>query len=382
MIPLAMKFRVETSCVRTKARFGRMKRLRTGEPPPGGQMFFCGFLTMASAKQIKALLTSFRDQDDDRFLTVAMQVAAHEAKLGHDTVARDLRELIDQAKRERGSITYAKRRGPTPISQPKGELSGLLSVSYPEIRLNSIVLSVALSRKLRRVIQEYENLEKIKAFGLSPRRKLLAVGPPGTGKTMSASALAGELSLPLFTVRFEALLTKYMGEAAAKLSQIFDHISKHRGVYLFDEFDSIGSMRTFTNDVGEIRRVLNSFLQMIETESSDSLVIAATNHPALLDIALFRRFDDILEFEPPNIAQSLELLQRNLALFDLAEDLDWEALSAAAVGLSFAEITRACEEAAKGGIISGREELQTDEIVHELEERQAMKTQSYRREVE
>lgn len=334
---------------------------------------------MASAKQIKALLTSFRDQDDDRFLTVAMQVAAHEAKLGHDTVAKDIRSLIDQAKLNRQAGGYTRRRGPTPISQPKGELSGLLSVSYPEMKLNSIVLSESLGSKLRRVIQEYENLEKIRSFGLSPRRKLLAVGPPGTGKTMSASALAGELSLPLFTVRFEALLTRYMGETAAKLSQIFEHISKHRGVYLFDEFDSIGSMRTFTNDVGEIRRVLNSFLQMIESDRSDSLVVAATNHPALLDIALFRRFDDILEFEPPNAAQALELLQTKLALFDLAEDLDWEALSSVAAGLSFAEISRACEEAAKGVIISGRDELQTDEIAHELRERQIMKTQTYRR---
>jgi len=101
------------------------------------------------------------------------------------------------------------------------------------------------------------------AHGLSPRRKLLLVGPPGTGKTLSASVLASELGIPLFQVRLDGLITKFMGETAAKLRQIFDATSQTRGIYFFDEFDAIGSQRGLTNDVGEIRRVLNSFLQTI-----------------------------------------------------------------------------------------------------------------------
>lgn len=114
---------------------------------------------------------------------------------------------------------------------------------------------------------------------------------------MTASVLAGELGLPLFLVRLDALITKFMG--AAKLRQVFDAISELRGVYFFDEFDAIGSQRGLANDVGEIRRVLNSFLQMIEHDQSNSLIIAATNHPEILDYALFRRFDDVIEYHLP-----------------------------------------------------------------------------------
>ena len=120
---------------------------------------------------------------------------------------------------------------------------------------------------------------------------------------MTASVLAGELGLPLFQVRLDGLITKYLGETAAKLRQIFDATSRTRGVYFFDEFDAIGSQRGIPNDVGEIRRVLNSFLQMIEQDRSLSLVVAATNHPGILDSALFRRFDDMLHYELPDTAQ-------------------------------------------------------------------------------
>ena len=117
---------------------------------------------------------------------------------------------------------------------------------------------------------------------------------------MSASALAGELHLPLFTIVLDGLITKFMGETAAKLRLIFEAISQTRGVYLFDEFDALGSERASGNDVGEIRRVLNSFLQFLEQDQSDSLIVAATNHPKLLDRALFRRFDDVIEFALPD----------------------------------------------------------------------------------
>src|SRR5208337_5606310 len=119
-------------------------------------------------------------------------------------------------------------------------------------------------------------------------------------KTMSASALAGEFGLPLFEIRLEGLITKFMGETAAKLRLVFDAIAETRGVYFFDEFDAIGAKRTERNDVGEIRRVLNSFLQFLEQDESDSLIIAATNHPELLDPALHRRFDDVIEYALPD----------------------------------------------------------------------------------
>ena len=151
--------------------------------------------------------------------------------------------------------------------------------------------------------------EQIKAL---LRRKLLLTGPPGTGKTMTESVLAGELGLPLFEVRLDGLITKYMGETAAKPRQVFDATSRSRGVYFFDEFDAIGSQRGMANDVGESRRELNRFVQMIEQDRSHSLVVAATNHAAILDSAPLRRFDDVLHHELPDKTHVEKLLMVRL----------------------------------------------------------------------
>ena len=210
--------------------------------------------------------------------------------------------MIDEAKGRRGASP------PVPIGRPRGELANLLEASYPKARLGEMILNDMLANQIQRVIQEQRHSGRIVEHGLSPRRKLLLTGPPGTGKTMTASVLAGELGLPLFQVRLDGLITKFMGETAAKLRQIFDATNRTRGIYFFDEFDAIGSQRGIPNDVGEIRRVLNSFLQMIEQDRSHSLVVAATNHPTILDSALFRRFDDILHYELPDEAQVIRLL--------------------------------------------------------------------------
>jgi len=154
-----------------------------------------------------------------------------------------------------------------------------------------MALDPPLHSRIKRVLLEQTQRDKIRHHGFAPMRKLLLIGPPGTGKTMTAAVLAGETALPLLTIQLDALITKYMGETAAKLRMVFDAIEQTRGVYLFDEFDALGGRRAERNDVGEIRRVLNSFLQFLERDESDSLVIAATNHPELLDRALFRRFD-------------------------------------------------------------------------------------------
>ena len=214
---------------------------------------------MAIANQLKALLKSHADGDHERFYSVAMQLAAHEAKIGHGKLAEELRDLVDQAKARRG-LSSKEVNGAVPIGRPRGELAGLLNVDYPKSRLAEMVLDDSLAHQLKRIIREQRQASRILAHGLSPRRKLLLMGPPGTGKTMTASVLAGELGLPLFQVRLDGLITKYMGETAAKLRQVFDATDRTRGVYFFDEFDAIGSQRGLANDVGEVRRILNSFM--------------------------------------------------------------------------------------------------------------------------
>lgn len=318
---------------------------------------------MASAEQLKALIKSHLEGDDQRFFSVAMQIAAHEAKLGHGKLAEELRALIDEVKRR------CKAKQPVPISRPRGELANLLAVSYPKVRLGEMILNDKLAQQIQRVILEQRNADRLLKHGLSPRRKLLLVGPPGTGKTLTASVLGGELGIPLFQIRLDGLITKYMGETAAKLRQIFEATDQTRGVYFFDEFDAIGSQRGIANDVGEIRRVLNSFLLMIEQDRSHSLIVAATNHAEILDRALFRRFDDVLHYELPDESQIVTLLKsRLLRLAD--KDVSWERLAKDAAGLNYAEITRAADEVLKAALIDERDYVTEADIRVMLDERQ------------
>lgn len=322
---------------------------------------------MASGEHLKALVRSHLKGDDSHFLAVAMQMAAHEAKQGHGKLAQDLRTLIDSAHSKRNKLPSGQ---PVPIGLPRGELSNLLTVGRSGTRLSEMVLDEGTEQRLARIISEQRNFEKIRAHGLSPRRKLLLVGPPGTGKTMTASALASELSIPLYVVRLDSLITKYMGETAAKLRQVFDAIRDTRGIYFFDEFDAIGSQRGLANDVGEIRRILNSFLQMIEQDQSNSLIIAATNHPEILDYALFRRFDDVIEYGLPNKEQIEIALKSRLANFSRSI-FTWDQLAQAADGLSYAELVKAADDAIKDAIIEDRALVEARDVERHLDERKA-----------
>jgi len=324
---------------------------------------------MANGDQLKALLHSFAEGDDRHFYSVAMQMAAHEAKQGHGKLAEEMRELVDAAKIRRNAGIADNT---IPLARPKGELASLLSVYYPSQRLSNMVLSESLFASLQQVLKEQRHLAKLRSHGLHPRRKLLLVGPSGTGKTMTAATLAGELGIPLFVVRLDALITKFMGETAAKLRQVFDAVLSTRGVYFFDEFDAIGSQRGMTNDVGEVRRILNSFLLMIEQDDSNSVIVAATNHPDILDDALFRRFDDVIEYHIPVREEIQALLRIRLASY-LKSAKSFPSIAAEAEGLSHAEITRAIDDAIKEAIMQDQTSVPPTLLKHLLKQRHVIR---------
>lgn len=322
---------------------------------------------MATAEQIKVLLKSHADRDDQRFYSTALQVAAQEARQGHHKLASDIKEMVERSQKRASNGLKAVK--PTPLAQqPKGDLSGLLELTHSSARINELVLSGEVHERLERVLLEQRQKDRLAQYGLLPRRKLLFTGPPGTGKTMSAAALATELKLPLYTIVLDSLITRFMGETAAKLRLVFDHIKQTRAVYLFDEFDAIGTQRGSQNDVGEIRRVLNSFLLFVEQDDSESIIIAATNHPELLDKALYRRFDDIIRFDKPSEMQIRRLIENRLASFE-PNFLAWADITAVAMGLSAAEITRAAEDAAKESILHGSHSISTELICRAIERR-------------
>jgi SpoVK/Ycf46/Vps4 family AAA+-type ATPase len=314
---------------------------------------------MATAEQIKSLIRSHFSDEPERFYTLALQVAAHEAKQGHSALAEDIRNLVDKER---------KKRGTNVIRFPQ-DLKGLVLTEQPETRKSQMVIPEQMESRIHQVIHEYRQQSKLKSHGLSHRRKLLLIGPPGTGKTMTARVLANELHIPLHTIQVDRLVTKYMGETSAKLRQIFDFMAEDHGVYLFDEFDAIGGARSLENDVGEMRRVLNAFLQFIEQDTSDSFIIAATNNPDLLDKALFRRFDDVLYYSNLTEGDRKKLIANVLGTF-LESGFSWKSVLEASDGLSHSDVDVACQDAVKKAILSDKESVNASSLLDSIRNRQ------------
>lgn len=311
---------------------------------------------MAAADQIKSLIKSFGEDDESRFFSIALQIAATEAKQGHSTFAQELKKLIDQAKKER-SVNVIQQKA-LPLNLPKRELQELIEVFQPKINLSNMVLDENIKKTLYKVIKEQEKWQILKSHNLEPKRKLLLTGAPGTGKTMTAQAIAGELGITVFIIRLDGLMSKYLGESIAKLRLIFDAMNDQRAVYLFDEFDSIGSHRNQNQDVGEIKRVLNSFLINIEKDQSNSIIIAATNLPESLDKALFRRFDEILEYPLPDENHIIEIIKKHTKAYSFSTKVDYKILSKLALGLNYSEIVRICNDTIKEMILNDLNKLE------------------------
>ncbi len=292
----------------------------------------------ATAEQLKALIQAHIEDDDEKFNTISLQIAAHEAMVGHKGCATDIKNMIQNSKISNKKITRIKN------------LPDTLEKRQVNVDLTDIVLSNFLEEKVKRTIQEYKNQELLRKNGLKNRNKILLTGEPGTGKTMTASVIANEIHLPLYVIRLDKLVTKYMGETSVKLRQVFDSIEEFPAVYLFDEFDALGSDRSLDNDVGEMRRILNSFLQFLENEDSYSLIIAATNSPDILDKALFRRFDDVFEYMLPDRDQVSRLLRNKLEGYATSKIYSDEVFECAK-GLSQSDISKACEEALKTAVL-------------------------------
>ena len=324
---------------------------------------------VSNSKQILAMLNSRASGDDELYYSIALQVAASEARQGHKATATEIRDAVQRA---RGEASQSQGVA-IPFGAPKGDLIDLLELRSPRFKISDVVLADGITSKLEGLIREQQKRDWLREHGKTPNKRVLFVGPPGSGKTMTAEALAQQLKLPLYVIRLESLITRFMGETAAKVRLVFDEIARKRGVYLFDEFDAVGGNRAATNDVAEMRRVLNSFLQFMEEENStDSLVVGATNHPALLDTALLRRFDLVLEFTPPSLKQVQALIKANLRPMKFP-DLAWKKICAAAENLSQSEIVRAVEDAVKTAILDERTKVTSEDLLRRLDERNAMR---------
>jgi SpoVK/Ycf46/Vps4 family AAA+-type ATPase len=248
--------------------------------------------------------------------------------------------------------------------------TALVELRRPERTREDIVLSDGLTQKLDRIEAEFRARDALARRGLPPKSRLLFIGPPGCGKTLCAEVLANDLGLPVLYARFDGIVSSYLGETAGNLRRVFSYAGAHPCVLFFDEFDALGKSRDDTQEVGELKRVVSSFLQILDSYPRENLVVAATNHEGLLDEALWRRFDEVLYLARPTQSQLVSLI--NLRLRGVRKTgIDLAAFAQEMDGFTFADGERVCFEASKAMVLKGQEDLTAEILRAELAEQRA-----------
>lgn len=335
------------------------------------------------SETVRKLLVAHFQGDDAGFRSAAWEVVKQERQLNHSVLANDLERILNEAN---GSPRSAKTffttlsTGNGNLPKDKDKNASLVEVSDPARELDDLVLTPSLRQSVERVIRERRSSELLRSHGVSPMQKLLFCGPPGCGKTVAAEALAHTLYLPLATVRFDAVVSSYLGETAANLRKVFDFARLRPVLLFFDEFDAIGKHRTAIDEHGELKRVVNSFLQLLDGFHSETLTVAATNHQGLLDPALWRRFDDILMFPTPTVEEIETLLCRHFHQTTVSSSVQLRTVAKLLVGFSHADIERVAKDAIKETILGEREQILPATLkaaVERQQQRRAITTTDY-----
>lgn len=309
---------------------------------------------MASGKLLRQLIKTGTEGNLAAFKEASEQVISDERQKKHHLLANDLEKIL-YGRSTHISPEFSVLNDQLPKDIEKN--LPLVQVRNPVRRLEDIVLSGANSSLLDDLFEEYHRIEVLKSHGLRPPDRLLFCGPPGCGKTATAEVIASELGLPLIIVRIDSVVSSYLGETASNLRQVFDFAASFPTVTLFDEFDAIAKERADSSDHGELKRVVNAFLQMLDDYEGKSLLIGATNHDGVLDSAVWRRFDEVLVFKRPNISQIRRLLAVKLRGLRRDFDLEDKHIVELFKGISHADIERILRRAAKNMVLAGKEFL-------------------------
>jgi len=319
---------------------------------------------MVQSDHLKALLRAHSVNDDEAFREAAESLIELEDRKGHRLLARDLEQSLEQPFNGRSpAMPRPRMRQDLPTDEERG--LPLADIQHSSFGLERSVLADGATKTLRALSEDYGAREIFASFGLEPKRRVLFFGPPGCGKTITARALAGELGLPLLYVRFDSLISSYLGQTAANLRKLFDFANRSRWVVLFDEFDALGRSRDDPGEHGELKRVINSILQLMDGFRGDSLLIAATNHEQALDPALWRRFDEIVKFEAPEEMNRLSLLSHFLSGVKHS-GADLRRLASDTEGLTGSDLEQVAIEATKQMILARRKTVSLDDLMFGL----------------
>ncbi len=283
-------------------------------------MDFCCIVEHMAGQHLKDLIAAYGRRDDLLFRRAAQALIQEEEAKKHTALARDLARMLTI-----NSSSVPFDESPLLPEPPldRDSSTPLASISLPNRRLKEQVLRSDISELMAEFIEEVGRWPELDAAGLPRRNRLLLYGPPGCGKTSTVEALATELGRPLVTARVDGLMSSYLGETASNLRKLFDYAGSGAYVLLLDEFDSLGKLRDDPADHGELRRVVNAVLQQIDSYRGPSIIVAATNHPSVLDSALWRRFDVVAELPLPENDELQSILFRILRgrtdMFDIGQ---------------------------------------------------------------
>lgn len=305
---------------------------------------------MARGDLLKKLFSSFKHEDKEGFYKIANEIIEDEQKKNHGILADELRMILFN-----GNSTYKHTLSTIKPSVPKDADKdvSLIEVVYPDKYFADLVLPQEKKEVLESIVREFRNWDILVSNGVFPSRKILFYGPPGCGKTISAHAIACELGIPLLYVRFDAVVSSFLGETASNIRKVFDYAKNDNWVIFFDEFDAIGRSRDDLSEHGEIKRVVNTFLQQLDNFKGRSLIIAATNFERSLDYALWRRFDEILNFELPTSEEKLKLCALSIKRFKGPVQV-FEQYLGEMENFSHSDIDKMCQTIMKQCILDGR----------------------------
>jgi SpoVK/Ycf46/Vps4 family AAA+-type ATPase len=318
---------------------------------------------MADGRILRQLIKAGATGATEDFRRVAEKVIQEEREKKHHLLASDLERILYGVSAARGDI--ALTLPPVPVDRERK--LPLLEVREPVRGLQDLVVTPAIRSVLDETLAEQCRRDALQTWGLRAISRLLFVGPPGCGKTLASEVLATELGIPWIVVRFDAVVSSFLGETAANLRHVFDYVATGRYLVLFDEFDAIAKEREDETEHGELRRVVSAFLQMMDSYRGESLLVAASNHEGMLDRALWRRFDEVLRFDPPDAAQVAKLLEVKLRGVRRDFELNKRSLPPAFAGLAHADIERVVIRAVKAMVLAGREFLSRAMLEQALE---------------
>ena len=310
------------------------------------------------------------DKEDD-VVKVASLIIEDEKKKGHEKLADKLKYILEKristSQSFRGELRKILPNGIIIPTDKRNNFPLAISIARDELR-HEMVLPIETEEKIRRVEKEFAAKERLAHHGLQYRQKILIYGAPGCGKSMSAERIAWNLGLPFLKIRFDVIISSFLGETANNLTRLFDGIKEYPCVLLFDEFDVVGKTRTNNQDVGEMHRVVNILLTLLEEYNSQGILISTTNIENALDQALFRRFDDIIEMPMPSKEEILRLTKMTLSSIEKSIDIKWSSMADRMIGFSSALVVKVANDSAKLAVIGNEKVLQQQHIEKSLDE--------------